>query len=518
MNTTEQTDRKPDFDTYENLIAPELYALLKQYVRSEDILEDPNFDAIAYLNEKFPDFDSLENLPEFIASWEKQLSELDEELDVLMCERAKYSEEMKSYMAELNNDVQRIVDLIGSIKKNADINETTVKMICNDIKSLDNARNNLTITISSLTKLIILITGIENLEKSVKAKNYKDAANEIAASNDILNYFEEYRHITQIYLLYQKKENLCSSLLASIMQEFKNNISSLPSNADRLYEACMALNAMGDSQVNTLKNWFIQFKLMPYDEIFDPNKVSDRIEFDDTERRFEWIKRVLMEYNQKYENVFLPSWGFKAHLCQEFCRMTKVHLHDLLSSNFENNKAIDVDILVRVLNNTIDFENNMNSYLVHEYEGLQSDSQSTSKELLALSTQGNSIEEIRAKYEDSNRPVTRRFDPNKSPKYDLFRVKGVISESFEPYMISYVNIEEQKLLTVINQLKATDKLEGKLWISSLHLFKNIQQGMNRCLSFSKAKTLYDLSLMFNEIFKCYNNSILRTKIRYNREQ
>ena len=206
------------------ILSPELYGLLKEYFKSDDIVEDPNFDVIAYLNERFPDFESLDKLPNFISQWEKEFYEIDEELDSLMIERTKYSEEMKTHMGELNEDVKKIVDLINSIKKSADINETTVKSICNDIKNLDNARNNITTTISSLTKLQLLIKGIENLEISVKSKDYKDASNQIEACNAILEYFEEYKHITQINQLQIKKENLCSSLTASIIQEFKKNI------------------------------------------------------------------------------------------------------------------------------------------------------------------------------------------------------------------------------------------------------------------------------------------------------
>ena len=47
-------------------ISPEFYQVLKQYTNSSDPLEDPNFDIASYLNEKFPDFKSLEKLPNLI--------------------------------------------------------------------------------------------------------------------------------------------------------------------------------------------------------------------------------------------------------------------------------------------------------------------------------------------------------------------------------------------------------------------------------------------------------------------
>ena len=44
----------------------------------------------------------------------------------------------------------------------------------------------------------MLITGIEKLETFVKKKQYKEATNNIAASNDIMENLKEYRHVTQV--------------------------------------------------------------------------------------------------------------------------------------------------------------------------------------------------------------------------------------------------------------------------------------------------------------------------------
>ena len=50
-----------------------------------------------------------------------------------MCERGTYNDELKNYMQGLNNDVGKIMQLISNIKQNTDTNETTLKLICNDI-------------------------------------------------------------------------------------------------------------------------------------------------------------------------------------------------------------------------------------------------------------------------------------------------------------------------------------------------------------------------------------------------
>lgn len=279
-----------------------------------------------------------------------------------------------------------------------------------------------------------------------------------------------------------------------------------------------------------MKTWFTQFKLTPYEQIFDP-KIPNPVEFSDSERRFEWLKRVLKEYNQLYDNIFPQSWGFKSQICQDFCRITKLHINEILMSSLEesNNKVkIDVDVLVRVLNNTINFENNLHIYLVNEYENFNNLKNSKQNNILSLqgmdikssndtvndvnNPNASALEEIKAKYdirsENSSNLANDRIDPNNSPKYSLFRVKGLISESFDPYMISYVQIEEKKLKDIIDSLKLTDRIEGKLYVSSLHLFNNIKQAMNRCLTFSKSKTFFDLTKMFKDIFKYYTDNIL----------
>lgn len=514
-----------------NIITNEIYHLIEKHIENNDYLENPNFDSIAYLNEIFPDFESLNKLPEFVDQWEKELISVDEQLDILMTERAQYSDDMKLHIYNLNNDVSEIILFINSIKKNADINENTVKAICNDIKNLDNARNNVTNTISSLTKLIMLINGIESLEISVKNKDYKEASNQIGACNDILLYFSEYKHISQINSLQNKKNNLCISLNASIQQEFKNNLKYLPQNENNLSFACICANSIGDSSVNSLKIWFINFKLIPYDELFNPKNNIDPIDIEDTERRFEWLKRVLKEYNEKYDSVFPLSWGFKSYLCQEFCRITKIHLNNMLNLRFNNTEKdlkLDVDLLVKILNSTILFEQQMQTYLKNDYENTKNaisnkDKLNIKKNLYDISNKStflalNTSEEMKIKYcknkddKDISEYLRKRQDPNNQPKFDLFKVKGIISECFEPYMISYVNIEEKKLVELINSLKKNDKIEGKLWISSLHLFKNIQLAMNRCLSFSKSRTFYDLVLCFNNIFKIYNDKVILPKI------
>ena len=75
----------------------------------------------------------------------------------------------------------------------------------------------------------------------------------------------------------------------------------------------------------------------------------------------------MKEYDKLYDEVFPPSWGFKSQLCQEFCRITKLQLNEILMMNVEGIKNIEVEVLVKVLNSTISFEKSLNEYLISIY-------------------------------------------------------------------------------------------------------------------------------------------------------
>jgi hypothetical protein len=41
---------------------------------------------------------------------------------------------------------------------------------------------------------------------------------------------------------------------------------------DKLYEACFAIDALGEKAVNEMRNWFCSFILEPYKRLFAPGK------------------------------------------------------------------------------------------------------------------------------------------------------------------------------------------------------------------------------------------------------
>ena len=71
-----------------------------------------------------------------------------------------------------------------------------VKMGCTEIRKLDTAKRNITFSITSLKRLIMLIQGIEQFSLACMDKRYQEAAHLIEATDELLLYFKDYMHST----------------------------------------------------------------------------------------------------------------------------------------------------------------------------------------------------------------------------------------------------------------------------------------------------------------------------------
>ncbi len=90
--------------------------------------------------------------------------------------------------------------------------------------------------------------------------------------------------------------------------------------------------------------WFSNFILRPYQEIFEPGKPDSQ--FENARRRFSWLKRTIKEYDEKYDQIFPEHWYMQQMIAQEFCRLTKIHIDEILSGQ---HFQIDVSKLIEVM-------------------------------------------------------------------------------------------------------------------------------------------------------------------------
>jgi vacuolar protein sorting-associated protein 53 len=114
------------------------------------------------------------------------------------------------------------------------------------------------------------------------------------------------------------------------------------------------MTAIGGQALNDLRSWYCQFFLEPYRELFEPGKPNAT--FDNTKRRFAWYKRTVKEADSQYSDLFPEAWQMNELIAYEFCRMTKLHLDQILSASFTE---IDVQLIIETMQMSTEFENEL---------------------------------------------------------------------------------------------------------------------------------------------------------------
>lgn len=188
----------------------------------------------------------------------------------------------------------------------------------------------------------------------------------------------------------------------------------------------------------------------------------------------------------------------------------------MLSS--QHHTPIDVSTIIEVLQNTLDFEHDLHKRFQHAVNGRINvdDMKIPGTGGVKVDKSGKvtidagSAQDIKDKYGESVEGVLsknyERIRGKTRMSAHIYRFKGCISECFEPYLKSYSESEERKIIEAIESAMTQDKLETidyTVFGSSLHLFKNIKGSLKRCLSFSTSKAFFDLHTSFKNVFRHY---------------
>lgn len=67
--------------------------------------------------------------------------------------------------------------------------------------------------------------------------------------------------------------------------------------------------------------WFINLQLNEYQHLFQENQ--DTAWLDKIDKRYAWLKRHLLELEERLGNMFPTNWEVSERITVEFCNMTK---------------------------------------------------------------------------------------------------------------------------------------------------------------------------------------------------
>ncbi|PAN26986.1 hypothetical protein PAHAL_5G051700 [Panicum hallii] len=467
--------------------------------------------ALEYINQMFPTEASLSGVEPLMQKIQSEIRRVDASILAAVRQQSNSGTKAKEELAAATNAVQELMHKIHEIKTKAEQSETMVQEICRDIKKLDCAKRHITTTITALHRLTMLVSAVEQLQVMASKRQYKEAAAQLEAVNQLCSHFEAYRDVPKITELREKFKNIKKILKSHVFSDFSSlgtgKETEDPMLLQQLSDACFVVDALEPSVREELVKNFCSKELTSYRQIFEGAELA---KLDKTERRYAWIKRRLRS-NEDTWKIFPPSWHVDYLLCIQFCKITRAQLVDILNNMKEKP---DVATLLLAFQRTIEFEEE----LAEKFSGgtgTARNKESASDDEEEGGEHNKIVSDIRKKYEKKLAAPNHEAEQDKDKQKDLsvpgagFNFHGIISSCFEPYMTVYIELEEKSLVDQLEKLVQEERWETEegsqtnILSSSMQVFLVIRKSLKRCSALTKNQTLFNLFQVFQRILKAY---------------
>ncbi|XP_071066546.1 vacuolar protein sorting-associated protein 53 homolog isoform X4 [Dasypus novemcinctus] len=355
-----------------------------------------------------------------------------------------------------------------------------VKEITRDIKQLDHAKRHLTTSITTLNHLHMLAGGVDSLEAMTRRRQYGEVANLLQGVMNVLEHFHKYMGIPQIRQLSERVKAAQAELGQQILADFEEAFPSQgtkrpggPSNV--LRDACLVANILDSRIKQEIIKKFIKQHLSEYLVLFQENQ--DVAWLDKIDRRYAWIKRQLVDYEEKYGRMFPREWYMTERIAVEFCHVTRTELAKIMRTRA---KEIEVKLLLFAIQRTTNFE----GFLAKRFSGCT---------------------------------LTAGTLPKK-PKVPDNPFHGIVSKCFEPHLYVYIESQDKNLGELIDRFVADFKAQGPpkpntdeggaVLPSCADLFVYYKKCMVQCSQLSTGEPMIALATIFQKYLREYAWKIL----------
>ncbi|BFZ18354.1 hypothetical protein BsWGS_21393 [Bradybaena similaris] len=497
----------------------EVQEAIEQVLPSNDPLDRPDFNPVDYINTLFPTEQSLSNIDEVVAKIRQKIWRLDDEIRTVVRGQTNVGEEGRHALEEAQRAIQDLFSKIKDIKDKAEKSEEMVKEITRDIKQLDHAKRHLTASITTLNHLHMLVGGVDSLAALTRKRQYGEVANLLQGVLNVLEHFEKYTEIPQIKQLADRVKQIQAELGTQIIADYEEAFQGAgakygPSNQKQLHDACFVVNILDPKVKRDLLNWFVKLQLSEYVVLFAEDQ--DASWLDKIDRRYAWIKRALVDFEEKFGHIFPPDWEVSERICVEFCHITRKELSKVMQ---RRRLEIDVKLLLFAIQRTGNFE----VLIAKRFTGVTMQKPQVNP-TPAATTQASVTSETRNPFEE---PSTNPFE---QPGEDKSQTEtkntadiptpfaGIISQCFEPHLNIYIESQDRNLAELINRFQedihthGTPRMDGEensnVLPSCADLFVFYKKCMVQCSQLSTGQPLIDLSKTFQKYLKEYAHRIL----------
>ncbi|CAG9770820.1 unnamed protein product [Ceutorhynchus assimilis] len=511
MDSSPTEDDLLDEDSSEFFInfPPEVQKAIDEVLPSRDSLDGPDFNSIDYINSLFPTEQSLSNIDEVVIKMENQIHTIDNEISTVIRSQIDASKDGREALDEAQKIIKHLFVHITDIKERAEKSEEMVREITRDIKQLDCAKRNLTLAITTLNHLHMLVGGVDTLKSLTQKRLYGEIALPLQAISEVMSHFENYSDIPQIKSLSDQVNSIHFELAQQITHDFKeafqgaNSKGHLPNK--QLQQACLVVSILDQKVKRELLKWFVDLQLQEYSHLFQ--ETEDTAWLDKIDKRYAWIKRHLLEFEDRLGTMFPQNWEVSERIAVQFCHNTREELSKIMA---KRKNEIDVKLLLYAIQKTSAFE----SLLFKRFTGV------TLKENLEESTKEKSKSD-KSSYGNLqrsgsiNEPTNAEFDVFASPFH------GLIGRCFITHLEIYIDSVDRNLADLIDrfvqdekQHRPTENTETQAAIlpSCPDLFVFYKKSMIQCTQLDRGQSMLSLTRTFQKYLHEYSEKLLQNNL------
>lgn len=372
-------------------------------------------------------------------------------------------------------DLSELFKKIDDVRERASKTEQAITDMTADIKQLDNAKKNLTLSMTALKRLQMLTTAYDQLQALSRTRQYGECAQLLQAVIQLMAHFKSYRSIDQIAILSRNVADIQRDVLEQVCEDFELAFAKAEVAQKRgmLAEACLVVDALGEHARSRLVTWYCNTQLREYRQVFRNNEEAGSL--DNISRRYSWFRRILKIYDEENAAIFPASWRVDEILANVFCEGTRDDYKGILARSVRSGQSIDVNLLLSCLQETLEFEHS-----------------------------------LERRFAPPSRPSTDTFTSTETPAFSQS-----ISEAFEPYLSVWVEAQDKQLAALLPKyrqqlLKPPDEEFNSHTVisSSTELFTFYRHSLQQCAKLSTGGSLAELAKVFAKYLDQYAQQVL----------
>lgn len=495
-------------------LTPEVQLAIEQVFPSQGPLDQADFNAVEYINTLFPTEQSLANIDDVVNKIRLKIRRLDDNIRTVVRGQTNVGQDGRQALEEAQKAIQQLFGKIKDIKDKAEKSEQMVKEITRDIKQLDHAKRHLTTSITTLNHLHMLAGGVDSLEAMTRRRQYGEVANLLQGVMNVLEHFHKYMGIPQIRQLSERVKAAQTELGQQILADFEE---AFPSQGTKrpggpsivLRDACLVANILDPRIKQEIIKKFIKQHLSEYLVLFQENQ--DVAWLDKIDRRYAWVKRQLVDYEEKYGRMFPREWHMTERISVEFCHMTRTELSKIMRARA---KEIEVKLLLFAIQRTTNFE----GFLAKRFSGCTL-TDGTLKRLESPPPTTNPFLEEETVPEMEELALEKgELEQPKKPKAPDNPFHGIVSKCFEPHLYVYIESQDKNLSELIDRFVTDFKAQGPpkpntdeggaVLPSCADLFVYYKKCMVQCSQLSTGEPMIALTTIFQKYLREYAWKIL----------